>query len=211
MELTIRNEAECDYRAVEELTREAFWNVHFPGCDEHFVLHKLRKSEDFIPELDFVAVAGGKIVGNIVYSYAKITKPSGEERTTISFGPISVLPQYQKQGIGSALIHHSLNAAKTKGFDSVLIYGDPRYYGRFGFRCAERFDIRNKDGKFAFALLALELTKGALSDTAGKFSESSAFEYDEKEFAVFESDFPQKEKEVTPSQAEFEVIAGLRY
>ncbi len=211
MELTIRNEAQCDYRVVEELTREAFWNIYIPGCNEHFVLHKLRESEDFIPELDFVAVMDGNIVGNIVYSYAKITKPSGEEHTTISFGPISVLPQYQKQGIGSALIHRSLDAAKTKGFDSVLIYGDPRYYGRFGFRCAERFDIRTRDGKFAFALLALELTKGALGNTVGNFSETSAFEYDEKEFAVYESGFPQKEKEVTPSQAEFQVLAGLRY
>jgi predicted N-acetyltransferase YhbS len=211
MNFELRKENGKDYRIVEELTREAFWNIHYPGCDEHFVLHNLRKSKDFIPELDFVVVSDGKIIGNIVYSYAKIIKTSKEEIKTISFGPISVLPQFQKQGVGSSLINYSLLEAKKLGFESVLIYGDPRYYGRFGFRCAERFDIRNQYGTFSYALLALEIKKGALQECAGKFIESSAFEVNEKEFEIFEKTFPHKEKEITPSQAEFDFMVKMNY
>ena len=130
MNPVIRNENINDYRIVEELTRDAFWNIHHPGCDEHFVLHNLRKSKDFIPELTFVAEKEGIIVGHIAYSRAVILDKQGLKTEIISFGPISVLPSCQKQGIGRALIIHTTNLARSMNYPAVCIYGDPRYYSR---------------------------------------------------------------------------------
>lgn len=211
MDIHIRNERENDYLSVEELTREAFWNVHVPGCDEHFILHNLRNSPDFIPELDCIAEKDGRIVGHIAYSRGIIKNCQGAEKEVLCFGPVSVLPAFQRQGIGSALIIHTLDIARAMGYPAVCIYGDPRYYGRFGFRCAEKFEIKTAGGKFAFALLALELQQGALSEMPGKFIESAAFEIDASEFAEYERTFPDKEKAATNSQLEFKIISSLKY
>jgi putative acetyltransferase len=211
MELVIRHENENDYRTVEELTREAFWNIHVPGCDEHFCLHNLRNSPDYIPELDYVALDEGKIVGHILYSRAAIVDPQGIKKEVLCFGPISVWPVLQKKGIGSALINHSISAAKTMPYPAICIYGDPRYYGRFGFRCAEKFEIKTSDDKYAFALMALELKPNALSNISGRFIESPAFYADESEFIKFDSTFPYREKTETDSQREFGVMVSLRY
>jgi hypothetical protein len=97
------------------------------------------------------------------------------------------------------------------GYPAVLIYGDPRYYSRFGFRCAEKYDIQTSDGKYACALLALELKPGSLNNIAGRFIESDAFAIEESQFAEYDSTFPHKEKTETESQKEFKIMASLRY
>lgn len=209
--LIIRNEMENDYRTVEEMIREAFWNLYIPGCSEHFVMHKLRDSRDFIPELDFVAEKEGQIVGQIVYSRGVIRYIQGAEKEVISFGPVSVLPALQKQGIGSALITHTINLAREMGFPAICIYGDPRYYSRFGFRCAEKYEIKTADDKFAVALQVLELQRGVLINIPGRFIESAAFEVDENEFAQYDTAFPFKGRAETDSQREFRLLASLRY
>jgi putative acetyltransferase len=211
MNLIIRHETEQEYRLVEELTREAFWNVHVPGCHEHFVLHNLRNHRDFLPALDFVAERDGRIVGNIVYSRGTIKDQQGTEKAVIGFGPVSVLPALQKQGIGTALINHSLGAARAMGYQAVCIYGDPRYYHRCGFWCAEKFDVKTADDKYAAALLALELAPGALSNSAGRFVESSAFAVDEQQFAEYDATFAFREKSEMDSQREFRLLASLMY
>ena len=211
METHIRLENALDYKAVEVLTREAFWNIHVPGCNEHFLLHELRKSPDFIPELDFVAEVDGKLVGNIVYSRASVTDDAGTRREVLSFGPVSVLPEYQKMGVGGALIRHSLKIAGEMGFQAVLIYGDPRYYSRFGFRCAERYDICSADGKYSVALLALPLQPGGLDGIAGRFEESPTYTIDEAAAEKFDATFPKKEKGFAESQRTFQILASLRY
>jgi putative acetyltransferase len=209
--LIIRNEKENDYRTVEEMVREAFWNLYVPGCSEHFILHNLRNRRDFVPELDFVAEKEGQIVGQIVYSCGIIKYIQSAEKEVISFGPVSVLPAFQKQGIGTALITHTINLAREMGFPAICIYGDPRYYSRFGFRCAEKYEIKTADDKFAVALQVLELQRGVLNNKPGKFIESAAFEVDENEFAKYDAAFPFKEKIETESQREFRLLASLRY
>ena len=211
MNLAIRNERKNEYRTVEELTREAFWNLYVPGCNEHFCLHNMRDSSDFIPELDFVADVDGKIVGNIVYTRGRVIDDTGKTYAVISFGPVSVLPIYQRQGIGSTLIKYSLEKATLLGFTAVCIYGDPRYYHRFGFRCAERYDITNSEGKFAVALMALELVPGTLRKISGRFMESEVYQVDEDDFQKYENTFPPKDKAVIESQLEFKILASLVY
>jgi len=208
--LIIRNEKEKDNRDVEQLIREAFWNLYVPGCNEHFVLHNLRNSNDFIPVLDFVAELEGQIVGQIAYSRGIIQYKQGEKEI-ISFGPVSVLPAFQKRGIGRALIIHTINLARDMGYPAICIYGDPRYYGRFGFRCAERYAIKTADDKFAIALLALELKQSVLNNIQGRFIESTAFSVDENESTQYDAEFPFKEKTEMESQLEFKLLASLRY
>lgn len=103
MRFEIRRETEADFRAVEEVTREAFWNLNSPGCEEHYLAHLLRNHPDFLPELDFVAVHGAEIVGSIMYSASRV-----EDVPTVTFGPLSVLPLYQGRGVGTALVEHTL-------------------------------------------------------------------------------------------------------
>ena len=211
MELKIRLENENDYRTVEELTREAFWNIHVPGCDEHYYLHNLRKNDAFIRELDYVALYENKIVGHIAYSKANIIDNADKMHNVIMFGPISVLPEYQSKGVGSALIKHTLEVAKSLGYKAVLIYGDPRYYSKFGFRCAEKYDIKTPDGMYCVPMMALELEKGALNGVSGRLIEGFEYVPDEIEFEKFDKTFSPKKKDKTASQEVFKVLSSLRY
>ena len=77
--LRIRREEPRDYEAVERITREAFYNLYIPGCVEHYLVHIMRGHPDFIPQLDFVLEFNGTIIGNIMYTKAKLKKESGEE------------------------------------------------------------------------------------------------------------------------------------
>ena len=94
----IRNENKNDYFAVENLTRESFWNLSFPGCNEHYFIHVMRDHEDFIPELAFVMEVDGEIIANIMYLKSKLIDENGNEKETISFGPVCVHPKYQRMG-----------------------------------------------------------------------------------------------------------------
>ena len=211
MNLIIRNERKEDYGTVEQLVREAFWNLYVPGCSEHFVLHNLRESDDFVPELDFVAEREGQIVGQIVYNRGIIRGEGAEDKEVVTFGPVSVLPALQRRGIGSALIIHTTNLARDMGYPGICIYGDPRYYNRFGFRCGEKYEIKTADDKFAVGLQVLELRQGALDKTSGRFIESAAYAVDETGFAQYDATFPFKEKKETESRREFRFLASLRY
>lgn len=210
-DINLRNESALDYRTVEGLTREAFWNHHGPGCNEHYLLHILRDAESFIHELDFVAEVDGKIVGSIVYTKAKVVTDDGRCVGVITFGPIAVLPGHQGRGIGESLITRTKAIAKQLGHKAILIYGDPAFYSRFGFAAAETYQIGTPDGMYAAALQALELSQGALSGSAGRFVEDAIFEIDEAAAERFDKGFPHREKCVgLPTQERFRQLAGMR-
>lgn len=200
MNISLRFERESDYEEVENLTREAFWDVYKPGCDEHLLAHKLRKVQAFIPELDFVAEYDNQIVGNIMYSKAKIVDERGFEHELLTFGPVSVLPSHQKAGIGSQLINHTIKLSKEMGYRAIVIFGNPAYYHRFGFTSADKFGITTADGQNFDAFMALELFDGALQNISGRFHENLVFHVDKEELESFEKKFPFKEKHVTDTQ-----------
>jgi predicted N-acetyltransferase YhbS len=193
MEPLLRNEEEKDFNIVENITREAFWNMYTPGCDEHLLLHNLRNSKDFVKELDFVAIYNNQIVGNIVYAKTKIIN-ADKEYTVLTFGPISVAPEYQRKGIGSKLVEHSKEIAKEMGYQAIIIYGDPAYYSRFGFQEAKNYNITDKNGAFSSALLVLELYQDALNDINGIFNEGDNYNINERELKEFDKGFVKKEK-----------------
>lgn len=179
-QMQIRLETENDYRAVERITRDAFWKEEKVkdmgvGCDEHFLAHQLRTSKDFVAELDFVAEIEGEIVGNIMYTIATLKLSNNTELEVLNFGPLTVAPKFQNKGIGSSLVRHSLEEAKRLGFDAVIIFGHPNYYPRFGFKEAKEFNITTKDDKNFPAFMALELFEGSLHGMGASFHESEAF------------------------------------
>lgn len=205
--IELRPEGSADFRAVEELTRNAFWNHHAPGCDEHYLAHILRESSDFVPELDYVAVHDGKVVGNIMYTRAKIVLDRSGEREVLCFGPLAVDPAFQGQGVGSALIERTKTLSRELGYKAILIFGDPEYYSRFGFIPAERYGVGTSWGVYIISLQALELQPGALEDCAGYFQESGDYQIDPEASAAFDKGFPPKEKvSGLPSQERFQWI-----
>lgn len=209
--LIIRNEAEADHKIVESITREAFWNHYSPGCNEHYLIHIMRGYPAFLPELDFVAVYDGKIVGNIVYLKAIIKNDDGKEYDVLSLGPISVLPEYQRKGIGGKLILHTRELARKMKFRAILLYGDPAYYLRQGFIAAEKLEIRTTDNMYADAMHVYELYENALSGVKGRYIEDPIYNIDESAAAEFDKNFPVKEKiSGTPSQKRFNEIVLMR-
>ena len=102
--IKIRNEKESDYKVVEDITRKAFYNLHVAGCGEHYLVHIMRGHEDFIPELDFVLELDGRVIGNIMYTKARLADESGAEKEILTFGPVSVAPEYQRRGCGKMLM-----------------------------------------------------------------------------------------------------------
>ena len=199
LDVLLRPEEEKDYNSVENLTREAFWNVYKPGCDEHLLIHNMRNKQEFIKDLDYVAVFNDEVIGNIVYAKAKIMGVN-KEYDVITFGPVSVLPMYQKRGVGKKLIEHTVTKAKEMGFNAIMIYGNPKYYERFGFKNSREYSITDMEGNYNDALMALELYPKSLKNINGKFFEGEAYKVDKKELEIFDKNFPYKEKLVLDTQ-----------
>ena len=200
MNISIRLEKENDYRDVEYLTREAFWNLYKPGCDEHLIVHKIRKVPAFVKELSFIACDKDRTVGNIIYSKAKVINDENREFEVLCMGPIGVLPSYQGKGIGSLLMNYSIEKVKQLGYKAIIIFGNPEYYHRFGFIDAKEYGIQTSWGENLEAFMALELYDGGLSGISGKFYEDEAFKIEKEELENFEKGFPYKEKRVTDTQ-----------
>jgi len=208
MEIELRLEEEKDHRIVEEVTREAFWNVHIPGCDEHLLIKNLRKTEEFVKDLDFVAVYENTIIGNIVYVETKITS-SEKESVVLTFGPISVLPKYQNKGIGTRLIEYTKKLAREMGYKAIVIYGDPEYYKRFGLIESIEYNIKNEEGKYPEALLVLELYPNSLNGINGIYEEGKIYDINEDELKEFEKEFTRKKKEKTKTQERFIELSNM--
>ena len=206
----IRQETEKDYRAVEELTREAFWNVYKPGADEHYYVHQMRNHPDFIKELAFVLEYEGKIIGNIMYTKAWLEDENGSRKEILSFGPLCVAPAYQRQKLGKLLIEHSFEAARAMGYDVNINFGNPGNYVSRGFvSCKKKNVCFMADGNYPTALLVCELVPGALDGRKWMYNPSTAADCCEDAAAVeaFDATFPPKEKAWQPSQEEFYIYS----
>ena len=199
-DVEIRMETESDWYEIELMTQRAFWNKYAPGCDEHYLVHKLRQHKDYLPELSRVAVKDGKIIGCIMYSRSKVV--DGEDvHEIISFGPISVEPEWQGCGVGGLLTNETMKLAAAKGYKGIIIFGDPNYYSRFGFKPCKNFGITTSDGKNFDAFMAAELTKDSLKGVKGKFYESEIFNnIDKEEVEEYNKRFPKLRKMKFPGQ-----------
>ena len=205
--LNIRNERESDYKIVEDITRKAFYNVYVPGCMEHYLVHIMRGHEDFIPELDFVIEVDGQIVGNIMYTKSKLTDEGGTEKEIVTFGPVSILPKYQRKGYGKMLIEHSLKRAAELGYEAVVIMGSPANYVGSGFQCCRKYNICVEKEKYPAAMLVKELKPGALDGRLWFYSDSPVMNVDEREAQAFDDGLEKMEKKWMPSQEAFYIMS----
>lgn len=208
MEFMIRPETERDYLAAEHAAREAFWNLYVPGCDEHYLIHTMRKHPDYLSELSFVAEKDGEIIGGIYYMKSHILDAEGQRHDALTFGPIFVLPKFQRQGVGKALIEHTRGIAASKGHRAVIIYGYPNNYCVNGFRGSKKFKITNPDGEYPYSMLVLELYPGALDGISGRFYDSDAYHFNPSDAAEYDKQFPYKEKLVRYTQEEFSIACN---
>lgn len=116
----------------------------------------------------------------------------GKRHEVLSLGPIAILSGYQHSGLCAALISKLKAMAKERGFQAILLYGNPAFYTKQGFESAEKYCIRNSEDMFAPALHAYGLYDGALDNLAGKYLENSIYEFDEEDAHIFDKSFPPK-------------------
>jgi predicted N-acetyltransferase YhbS len=210
MNIIIRNEQTEDYKEVENLTREAFWNLHFPGCDEHYLVHTMRSHRDFLPELAFVAESNGKIIGNIMFSKSYLQDEDNNKVQTLTFGPLAVLPAYQRSGVGTMLIRHSLEAIKDWNIPAIIILGHPHNYVKHGFKNGKDYLISDPEGNYPLGLLVLALDNQFFGQKHWKFFYSDIFEPDPAGLEIFDKQFPHKEKSWQYSQELFSMICRAK-
>ena len=199
----IRLENTADRREVENLIREAFWNVYRPGCSEHFVMHMLRDDLAFVKELNFVMEKDGCLIGQNMFMRTVIKADNGNEVPVLTMGPICITPVLKRQGYGKKLLDHSIEKAAQLGFGAVLFEGNIGFYGKSGFDYARKFGIRYhdmpEDSDQSF-FLCKELIPGYLDDVTGVYLTPHGYYVDDKDVEEFDKSFPPKEKLKLPGQ-----------
>ena len=225
----IRLEREEDYREVEFLIRESFWNVYHPGCSEHYVMHVLRDDPAFVKELDFVmclktpedsecstrtssqmeeSSKNGKIIGQNMFMKTIIEADDGRIVPILTMGPIGITPELKRKGYGKKLLDFCLEKATEMGFGAVLFEGNIGFYGHCGFDYASKFGIRYHDlpeGADASFFLCKELIPGYLDGITGEYATPKGYfvcDENPEDFAAYEAKFPEKEKLKLPGQLE---------
>ena len=201
--ILIRNETPADYAAVETMTRKSFWNLYVPGCNEHYLVHIMRAHPDFLPELDYVMEKEGQIIGNIMYTKAKLIDETGAEKVILTFGPVCIAPENQRKGYGKKLLAYSFEQALALGYEVIVIYGDPGNYVGSGFTSCKKHNVCLPDGQFPSAMLVKELKPHALDGQKWVYRQSPVFEFDEQAAQRYDDTLKPWEKKTQPSQEIF--------
>ena len=199
----IRLETAEDYRKVENLIRESFWNVYRPGCSEHYVIHVLREDPAFVKELDFVMEQNGILIGQNMFMRTVINADDGRDIPVLTMGPICITPNLKRKGYGLKLLDYSLKKAAELGYGAVLFEGDIGFYGKCGFNHASTFSIRYHDlpeGEDASFFLCKELIPGYLDGITGVYQTPKGYYVDDAEVEEFDKSFPHKIKMKLPGQ-----------
>ncbi len=199
----IRPERPEEYRDVENLIRESFWNVYRPGCSEHFVIHVLRNDPAFVQELDFVMEKDGRLIGQNMFMKTVIIADDSTEVPVLTMGPIGIIPELKRKGYGKALLDYTLEKAKELGFGAVLFEGNIGFYGKSGFDYARNFGIRYHDlpeGDDDSFFLCKELIPGYLDNITGVYQTPQGYYVKDSDVDEFDKDFPPKIKLKLPGQ-----------
>lgn len=197
----IRFEKKEEYREVENLVRESFWNVYRPGCSEHYVLNQLRNDKDFV--FNFVMEQNGKLIGQNMFMKSVIKADDGRDIPVMTMGPICIIPELKRKGYGKLLLDYSLEKAKEQGCGAVCLEGNIDFYGKSGFTVAGEYGIRYHDmpdGADASFFLCKELVKGYLDGVTGEYAPPQGYFVSEEEAEEFDKQFPPKEKLKLPGQ-----------
>ena len=202
-DVIIRSEKKEEYRKVENLVRESFWNVYKPGCSEHYLLHVLRDDPAFVKELDFVMERDGRLIGQNVFMRTVINSDDGRDIPVLTMGPICIAPELKRRGYGKMLLDYSLEKAAEMEFGAVLFEGNIDFYGKSGFDYARRFGIRYhdlpEDADDSF-FLCKELKPGYLDEVTGVYQTPQGYYVDDADVDEFDKEFPPKQKLKLPGQ-----------
>ncbi len=204
--IVIRPETKENYRTVESLVRESFWNVYRPGCLEHYVLRHLRNDPAFVPELDFVMEKDGRIIGQNMFMRAVIRADDGRDIPIMTMGPICIAPEHKRQGYGKMLLDYSLEKASSFGCPALCFEGNILFYGKCGFTFAREYGIRYHglpEGADDSFFLCKELKPGYLKGITGVYAPPEGYfaaEKNPEDFLAYDAQFPAKEKLVLPGQ-----------
>ena len=174
----IRLEKPEEYREVENLVRESFWNVYRPGCSEH-------------------------LIGQNMFMRTVIEADDGREIPILTMGPIGITPELKRKGYGKKLLDYSLERAAELGFGAVLFEGNIGFYGKCGFDYARKFGIRYHDlpeGADDSFFLCRELISGYLDGVTGIYQTPPGYYVDDADVEAFDRNFPPKEKLKLPGQ-----------
>ena len=199
----IRPERKEEYRAVEELVREAFWNVYRPGCSEHYVIHVLRDDPAFVKELDFVMEQDGNLIGQNMFMRTIIEADDGRTIPVLTMGPIGITPELKRKGYGKVLLDYSLEKAAETGAGAVLFEGNIGFYGKSGFDYAGKFGIRYHDlpeDADASFFLCKELIPGYLDGITGVYQTPQGYYVKDEDVEAFDKGFPPRKKLRLPGQ-----------
>lgn len=204
--MIMRLEQADDYFEVENMVRNAFWNIYRPGAFEHFIVHNLRNHPDFISDLAYVIEKDKKIIGHINYSTGTISYENGKIEDTVVMGPIAIDEKCQNHGLGTKLIEFTLTKVKDMGIPFVFVIGDENYYCRFGFESASKYHLYLEgtptDEECPFFMIKV-FDKSKIIHEKGIFKNPDAFDVDESEVDEFDSQFEFKEKLVQEGQLVF--------
>ena len=199
----IRLERKEEHREVENLVREAFWNVYRPGCMEHYLIHQLRHDPDFVPELDFVMEKDGRLIGQNVFVRAEIRADDGRIIPIMTMGPICICNELKRKGYGKILLDYSIQKAKELGCGALCFEGNIGFYGKSGFGYASEFGIRYHglpEGADASFFLCKELIDGYLDGVTGVYAPPQGYLVGETEAEIFDRGFPPKVRLKLPGQ-----------
>ncbi len=203
---TIRLETPADHAFVENLTREAFWNVYRPGCMEHWLLRCLRDDKDFVPQLDLVLeTEADGIIGHVCFVRAHIAADDGRQIPIMTFGPISIHPGHQRRGWGKLLLEEAMSRAKAMGAGALCIEGNIKFYGKCGFVPAGTKGIRYNDlpaEPMPTFFLLRELDEGYLEGITGAYRTPEGYMVTQEDSDEFDRLFPPKVRLKLPGQLE---------
>ena len=201
--IEIRLEKQEERREVENLVRESFWNVYRPGCLEHYVINQLRWDDAFVPELNFVMLLDGQLIGQNMFMRAEIKADDKRSIPIMTMGPICIAPELKRKGYGKLLLDYSLEKAAQLGCGAVCFEGNIDFYGKSGFKEAGCYNIRYHgldEGEDASFFLCKELIPGYLDGVSGEYATPKGYFVDEALADEYDKTFYYKEKKKLPGQ-----------
>ena len=140
--ILVRHETPADAAAIAELIQHAYESVPFSNHREHLMVSRLRASPAYVPELSLVAEVAGQVVGHLLLTRIAI-RNGATSATSLALAPLSVRPEFQGQGVGSALVNESHQRARKLGFQSIVVVGIEGYYSRFGYVPLDQYAIKD--------------------------------------------------------------------
>ena len=143
-----------------------------------------------------------------MYTKAELVDENGEKKEILTFGPVSILPEYQRMGYGKILMEHSFERASELGYDVIVIFGNPGNYVARGFKSCKNYNVGISKDVFPVPLLVKELKINALQGENWIYKESDVFNIKEEDAAEFDKDFEQFKKEYRSSQELFYIYSN---